>query len=78
MQFNFSTQKLAVVSKKEQDFVEKFAQFIHKENIFMIVSELEKSYYHLKRNANAKILFYSISLKMLKYLKLKRKFVDKQ
>ena len=78
LQFNFSTQKLAVVSKKEQDFIEKFAQFIHKENIFMIVSELEKSYYHLKRNANAKILFYSISLKMLKYLKLKRKFVDKQ
>ncbi len=78
LHFNFSTQKLAVASKKERDFIEKFAQFIHEENIFLIVSELEKSNYYLKRNANAKILFYSISLKMLKYLKLKRKFVDKQ
>ncbi len=78
LHFNFSTQKLAFASKKEQDFIEKFAKFIHKENIFMIVSELEKSYYYLKRNANTKIVFYSISLKMLKYLKLKRKFVDKQ
>ena len=76
--FNFSTQKLAFASKKEQGFIEKFAKFIHKDNIFMIVAELEKSYYYLKRNANTKIVFYSISLKMLKYLKLKRKFVDKQ
>ncbi len=78
LHFNYSTQKLTASSKKEQDFIKKFAQFVHKENIFMIVGELEKSYYYLKRNANTKILFYSISLKMLKYLKLKRKFVDKQ
>jgi len=75
--FNLSSNKLIVSSRNEQEFIKKFAPFVHEENIFLIVGELEKSNRYLKRNANAKILFYSISLKMIKYLKLKRKFVNK-
>tara|TARA_B100000963_G_scaffold7215_1_gene5688 strand:+ start:40007 stop:41158 length:1152 start_codon:yes stop_codon:yes gene_type:complete len=75
--FNISSNKLIASSRNEQEFVKRFAPFVHEENIFLIVSELEKSNRYLKRNANAKILFYSISLKMIKYLKLKRKFVNK-
>lgn len=76
--FNLSAFKLVSASQKEQGFIKKFAPFIHQENIFLIVGELEKSNYYLKRNANTKILFYAISLKMIKYLKLKCKFVNKQ
>ena len=65
--FNLSSNKLIVSSQNEQEFIKKFAPFVHEENIFLIVGELEKSNRYLKRNANAKILFYSISLKMIKY-----------
>ena len=65
------------IMQVKKEFIKKFAPFVHEENIFLIVGELEKSNRYLKRNANAKILFYSISLKMIKYLKLKRKFVNK-
>ena len=75
--FNLSSNKLIVSTRNEQEFIKNFAPFVHEENIFLIVGELEKSNRYLKRNANAKILFYSISLKMIKYLKLKRKFVNK-
>ena len=40
----------------------------------MIAEELEKSIKSINRNANAKILFFELSLKMVKFLKVKRKF----
>jgi len=43
----------------------------------MIVEELEKSIKSINRNANAKILFFELSLKMVKFLKVKRKFALK-
>ena len=37
-------------------------------------SKLEKTIKGIQRNANAKILFFELSLQMAKFLKLKRKF----
>jgi DNA polymerase-3 subunit delta' len=71
---NFASSSLLKTNKKEQVFISKFSPFIHEENSIIIVEELEKSIKSINRNANAKILFFELSLKMVKFLKVKRKF----
>jgi len=72
--FNFANQKLLKINEKEHVFISKFAPFIHEENSIVIVEELEKSIKSINRNANAKILFFELSLQMVIFLKVKRKF----
>lgn len=74
---NFANSSLLKTNEKEQAFISKFSPFIHEENSVMIVEELEKSIKSINRNANAKILFFELSLKMVKFLKVKRKFALK-
>jgi hypothetical protein len=42
-----------------------------------IAEKLEESIKAINRNANAKILFFELSLQMVKFLRLKRKFALK-
>ena len=72
--FNFASQTLLKTNEKEYAFISKFAPFIHEENSVFIVEELEKSIKAINRNANAKILFFELSLQIVKFLKVKRKF----
>lgn len=72
--FNFANQALLKTNEKEYAFISKFAPFIHEGNSVIIVEELEKSIKAINRNANAKILFFELSLQMVKFLKVKRKF----
>ena len=74
---NFANSSLLKTNEKEHTFISKFSPFIHEENSVMIVEELEKSIKSINRNANAKILFFELSLKMVKFLKVKRKFALK-
>ena len=48
-----------------------------RENSILIVEKLEESIKAINRNANAKILFFELSLQMVKFLKLNRKFAVK-
>ena len=75
--FNFANQSLLKTNQKEFEFISKFSPFIHEENSILIVEKLEKTIKAIQRNANAKILFFELSLQMVKYLKLKRKFAIK-
>ena len=51
--------------------LEKFAPFIHGRNIMKILDEFQKGHYHIERNANPKILFLDLSIKMTKLLRVK-------
>lgn len=48
----------------EQDFLNKFSPYVPFENGTVIVEELNKAYHAIERNAHAKILFMSVSLKI--------------
>ena len=75
--FNFASKGLLKTNKKETAFVSKFAPFIHEDNSVIIVEELEKAIKGINRNANAKILLFELSLQIVKFLKVKRKFAIK-
>jgi len=70
--FNFANKDLLKVNDKELEFISKFAPFIHEDNCILIIEELEKAIKSINRNANSKILFFELSLKMVKFIKAKR------
>ncbi|MDQ3191562.1 MAG: DNA polymerase III subunit delta [Bacteroidota bacterium] len=55
----------------EAAFLQKFSPFIHGGNCLQITEELTKAAMHIERNANPRILFLDLSLRMMKLLKLK-------
>ena len=72
--FNFANKALLKTNEKESDFISKFAPFIHEDNSIIIIEELEKAVKAINRNANAKMVLFELSLQMIKFLKVKRKF----
>jgi len=75
--YNFASNNLLKVNENELTFLTKFSPFIHEGNSIFMVEKLEESIKAINRNANAKILFFELSLQMAKFLKLKRKFAIK-
>ena len=75
--YNFASNNLLKANENELAFLTKFSLFIHEGNSILIVEKLEESIKAINRNANAKILFFELSLQMVKFLKLKRKFAIK-
>ena len=75
--YNFGSNSLLKTNENEFAFLTKFSPFIHEDNSVMITEKLEESVKAINRNANAKILFFELSLQMVKFLRLKRKFAIK-
>ncbi len=75
--YNFANQSLAQANIEELEFLKNFSPFVHEENSVLIVEELEKAIKSIDRNANFKILFFELSLQMMGFLKVKRKFALK-
>ena len=75
--YTFASNTLLQLQEKELKFVEKFSKFIHEENAIPIIEKLEETIKSINRNGNPKIIFFELSLQMIKFLKLKRKFAIK-
>jgi DNA polymerase-3 subunit delta' len=67
---NTSAKEIIKLNAKEMDFVTKFSPFIHLNNIEALIEEVNKAYYHMERNANAKILFMDLAFKFNELLNL--------
>ena len=66
---NFNTGELAFMRIHVDGFqLQKFAPFIHENNIVDIVDELEKAIYHIERNGNSKIVLTDLSIKLTRLL----------
>ncbi len=50
----------------------KFSQFIHPDNCAALANAMSEAFYHIERNANPKILFLDLSLKIGRLLRIKQ------
>lgn len=66
---NYNAQELVFVEPKSESFkLEKFAPFVHGNNIMDISNELQDAIYHIERNGNAKIILTDLSIKLTRLL----------
>lgn len=66
---NYMKGELGNLRAEEAAFLDKFARFINNHNISELMTEFNEAHYHLERNANAKILFSDLSIKLTKLIK---------
>lgn len=69
--YNYGSQDLNRLHQKEFVFNTKFAQFIHGGNIVELIEIFEHTHMGIVRNANPKIAFMNLSLKVCNLLKYK-------
>ncbi|MEY4792174.1 MAG: polymerase subunit delta [Bacteroidota bacterium] len=65
---NYMGDMLTKVSKEEAAFLDKFAPFISGNNIREFMDTFDDAYYHLDRNANARILFTQLCFQTMRYI----------
>lgn len=63
--YNFSQPELIYLTMEEENFAKNFSRFINEANIIEINELLELAYRDIRQNANAKIVFYDLALKMI-------------
>ena len=68
LMINYAERSLVRMEGKELEDLKRFAPFIHINNAESFVEELNSATYHLERNANARILFTDLSLKIHKLI----------
>ena len=69
MLINYNAKELAYMRIHVDGFqLEKFAPFVHENNILALTQELEDAIYHVERNGNSKIIFTDLSIKLTRLL----------
>ena len=69
MLLNYSANELVFMEPKTDAFkLEKFAPFVHENNIFEISNEIQDAIYHIERNGNSKIILTDLSIKLTRLL----------
>jgi DNA polymerase-3 subunit delta' len=66
---NYKVPELAFMKIHVDGFqLDKFAPFVHENNIIPIVEELESAIYHIERNGNSKVILTDLSIKLTRLL----------
>lgn len=65
---NYTDNQLTRVSKEEDQFLHNFARFITGNNITDFMEQFNDAYYHIDRNANARILFTELCFKVMRFI----------
>lgn len=66
---NYMKGELINLRNEERAFLDKFAIFINNQNITELMEEFNNAFYHIERNANAKILFSDLVIRLTKLIK---------
>ena len=70
--YNFGNPDLNYMSEKEEEFATQFARFINENNVIAMTEMAEKIQRDIKQNANAKIVFFDMALRMIMMLLQKK------
>ena len=65
---NYNADSLVFMEPKSSFKLEKFAPFVHGNNIMEISEELQNAIYHIERNGNSKIILTDLSIKLTRLL----------
>lgn len=65
---NYNAEGLVFMEPKTSFKLEKFAPFVHGNNIMDISNELQDAIYHIERNGNSKIILTDLSIKLTRLL----------
>ena len=65
---NYTEDHLTKVSEEEDQFLDKFSQFISGNNVFDFMKTFNEAHYHIERNANSKILFTNLCFNVMRYI----------
>ncbi len=66
---NYKAERLLYFETTDPKFsIEKFAPFVHQNNIYQIITELEEAAYHIERNGNAKVIFTDLSIHLTRLI----------
>ena len=68
---NYGDPEMERLAQNEVKFLSNFAPYIHGANCIEVMELFNDASYHIERNANPKILFLDVSLKLTKLLKIK-------
>ena len=68
MLYSYGASKASAFHSFHNFDISRFAPFINSANVIELVTLLDQSHYHLVRNANAKILFSDLALKLTRLL----------
>ncbi len=72
MLLNYSARSLVYMRMHDSGFdLERFASYIHENNVADMVREFESARYHILRNGNSKIIFTDLSIKLTRLLHAK-------
>jgi DNA polymerase-3 subunit delta' len=63
--YNFRQEELCYMSQREEDFARNFARFINEANILPITELIDRAIRDIGQNANAKVVFFDLALKMI-------------
>ena len=61
--------ELSFLTDEENDFSQKFNNFINPENVLQIADELNKAHYHIESNGNKNLVFLDLACKLVLLLK---------
>jgi DNA polymerase-3 subunit delta' len=67
---NYGTPEMERVANNEVKFLANFSPYIHGANCIEVIELFNDASYHIERNANPKILFLDVSLKLTKLLRI--------
>jgi DNA polymerase-3 subunit delta' len=67
---NYGDTEMERVANNEVKFLANFAPYIHGANCIEVIELFNDASYHIERNANPKILFLDVSLKLTKLLRI--------
>lgn len=71
---NYQSKNLSFLKVNAEGFkFENFVKFVHGQNIFQMIEEIELAIFHLERNGNAKIVLFDLFIKLTRGLHTKYK-----